>query len=65
MSDVLRRFTAAAAEGDIAEIQGLVPEIQQTLTEFGEAASGFDNNFTFDVSGPWAPASFVDVTLET
>ncbi len=31
----------------------------------GEAASGFDNNFTFDVSGPWAPASFVDVTLET
>ena len=28
-----------------------------------EAARGFDNNFTFDFNGPWAPHNFVDVEL--
>jgi hypothetical protein len=28
-----------------------------------EAAHGFDNNFTFDFNGPWAPHNFVDVEL--
>ncbi|MCA9716066.1 MAG: GvpL/GvpF family gas vesicle protein [Myxococcales bacterium] len=55
------------AERDVMNLACLVPRAE--LGEFdrvvGEAASGFDNNFTFDVSGPWAPASFVDVTLET
>ncbi|MCA9694935.1 MAG: GvpL/GvpF family gas vesicle protein, partial [Myxococcales bacterium] len=30
----------------------------------GEIASGFDSNFTFDLNGPWAPASFTEVALE-
>ncbi len=28
-----------------------------------EAARGFDNNFSFDFNGPWAPHNFVDVEL--
>jgi hypothetical protein len=28
------------------------------------AANFFDNNFTFDYSGPWAPHNFVDLDLE-
>jgi len=28
-----------------------------------EAARGFDNNFSFDFNGPWAPHNFVDVDL--
>ncbi len=28
-----------------------------------EAAGGFDNNFSFDFNGPWAPHHFVDVEL--
>ena len=28
-----------------------------------EAARGFDNNFTFDFNGPWAPHNFVDIDL--
>ncbi len=30
----------------------------------GDAASNFDASYTFSVSGPWAPSSFVDFTLE-
>lgn len=30
----------------------------------GEAASHYDASYTFDISGPWAPSSFVDMTLE-
>jgi len=30
-----------------------------------EAARGFDNNFTFDFNGPWAPHNFVDVELHS
>jgi hypothetical protein len=29
-----------------------------------EAAKLFDNNFTFDYSGPWAPYNFVEIDLE-
>ena len=28
-----------------------------------EAAKLFDNNFTFDYSGPWAPHNFVELDL--
>ena len=28
-----------------------------------EAAKLFDNNFTFDFNGPWAPHNFVDIEL--
>lgn len=40
VSDVLRRFLAAAGEEDIAAVQGLVPEVQRALTEFQAAAGG-------------------------
>ena len=30
-----------------------------------EAARGFDNSFSFDFNGPWAPHHFVDVELRT
>jgi len=30
-----------------------------------EAARGFDNSFSFDFNGPWAPHQFVDVELRT
>lgn len=39
VSDVLRRFLGAAAEEDIAAVQGLVPEVQRALTDW-QAASG-------------------------
>jgi hypothetical protein len=29
-----------------------------------EAANLFDNNFSFDFNGPWAPHNFVDINLE-
>jgi hypothetical protein len=28
------------------------------------AAKFFDNNFSFDYSGPWAPHNFVELDLE-
>jgi hypothetical protein len=28
-----------------------------------EAAGLFDNNFTFDYNGPWAPHNFVQIEL--
>ncbi len=40
VSDVLRRFVDAAADGDGAAIQELVPEIQSAIDAFSEAASG-------------------------
>lgn len=30
-----------------------------------EAARGFDNSFSFDFNGPWAPHHFVDIALQT
>jgi len=30
-----------------------------------ETARGFDNNFSFDFNGPWAPHNFVDVELRS
>ncbi len=29
-----------------------------------EAANSFDNNYTFDYNGPWAPHNFVDIELK-
>ncbi len=41
---------------------------RDTQREFEEAvfraASFFDNNFSFDYNGPWAPHNFVDINLE-
>lgn len=40
VSDVLRRFLAAAASGDLAAVQALVPEVTSTIGEFQAAATG-------------------------
>ena len=40
VSDVLRRFLAAAAEGDVAAVGALVPEVTSTIQEFQAAATG-------------------------
>ena len=40
VSDVLRRFLAAAQKGDVAAVQALVPEVTSTITEFQQAATG-------------------------
>lgn len=40
VSDVLRRFLAAAQKGDVAAVQALVPEVTTTITEFQKAATG-------------------------
>jgi hypothetical protein len=39
VSDVLRRFVDAAASGDTEAVATLVPEVQQVITEFGQAAT--------------------------
>ena len=36
---------------------------QEFETAIFDAARGFDNNFSFDFNGPWAPHNFVDVEL--
>ncbi len=40
VSDVLRRFLDAAAAGDLAAVQALVPEVTSTIGEFQSAATG-------------------------
>jgi hypothetical protein len=40
VSDVLRQFLDAAQEGDVAAVQGLVPEVTSAITEFQQAATG-------------------------
>lgn len=40
VSDVLRRFLDAAASGDLAAVQKLVPEVTSTIGEFQKAATG-------------------------
>lgn len=40
VSDVLRRFLDAAAGGDLAAVQALVPEVTSTIGEFQAAATG-------------------------
>ena len=43
----------------------LVGRQERTRFEAGvfETARMFDNNFTFDYNGPWAPHNFVDIDL--
>ena len=40
VSDVLRRFLAAAAAGNLSAVQALVPEVTSTIGEFQKAATG-------------------------
>lgn len=52
-------------ESEVASLACLVKKSEQRRFEDGiqEAASLFDNNFSFDYNGPWAPYNFVDLTL--
>lgn len=53
-------------ESQVMSLACLVPRDGQDRFEEGvfEAAKLFDNNFTFDYNGPWAPHNFVELNLE-
>ncbi|MCX5894000.1 MAG: GvpL/GvpF family gas vesicle protein [Deltaproteobacteria bacterium] len=53
-------------EGEVMNLACLVGRQAQDRFEAGvfEAAKLFDNNFTFDYNGPWAPHNFVDLDLK-
>ncbi len=53
-------------ESEVMSLACLVPRDGQDRFEEGvfAAAKIFDNNFTFDYNGPWAPHNFVELNLE-
>ena len=53
-------------EREIVNLACLVerPRGGEFETAVFEAAKGFDNNFAFDYSGPWAPHNFVELKLD-
>ncbi len=53
-------------EGEVMSLACLVQRNAQDRFEEGvfAAAKLFDNNFTFDYNGPWAPHNFVELDLE-
>jgi hypothetical protein len=53
-------------ESQVMSLACLVPRDKQDRFEEGifAAAKLFDNNFTFDYNGPWAPHNFVELNLE-
>lgn len=53
-------------EKEVMHLACLVERGAQKAFEDGvfEAANGFDNNFSFDFNGPWAPHHFVGATLQ-
>lgn len=53
-------------ENEVMSLACLVGRETQDHFEEGvfEAAKLFDNNFTFDYNGPWAPHNFVDLDLK-
>lgn len=53
-------------EREVMHLACLVPrEIQGGFEGIvGEAAASFDNHYTFDISGPWAPHNFVELKLK-
>jgi hypothetical protein len=53
-------------EGEVMNLACLVRREAQERFEAGvfEAAKLFDNNFTFDYNGPWAPHNFVELELK-
>lgn len=54
------------SEGEVMNLACLVRKEAQNRFEAGvfEAAKLFDNNFTFDYNGPWAPHNFVELELK-
>jgi hypothetical protein len=57
----------ARGESGVMNLACLVAGDGQERFERGifEAAGRFDDNFSFDYSGPWPPYNFVDVSLQT
>jgi hypothetical protein len=53
-------------EGEVMNLACLVKREAQEKFEEGvfAAAQLFDNNFTFDYNGPWAPHNFVELDLK-
>ncbi len=53
-------------ESEVMSLACLVPREAQGRFEEGvfAAAKLFDNNFTFDYNGPWAPHNFVELDLQ-
>jgi len=53
-------------ESEVMSLACLVPRDAQDRFEEGvfAAAKLFDNNFTFDYNGPWAPHNFVELDLQ-
>jgi len=51
---------------EVANLNLLVPHGQQAQLEQAvfQAATQFDNNFAFDLTGPWAPHNFVEMDLK-
>ncbi len=60
------RRNPARHEKDIMNLACLVVKERRGDFENGvlEAAQGFDNNFTFDYNGPWAPHAFAEINLK-
>ena len=54
------------SESEVMNLACLVSRTGQERFEEGvfEAAKLFDNNFTFDYNGPWAPHNFVELNLQ-
>ncbi|MBM9521175.1 GvpL/GvpF family gas vesicle protein [Desulforhopalus vacuolatus] len=52
-------------ESEVANLVFLIGRDQEAEFEKGilEAAGQFDNNFSFDYNGPWAPHNFVEIDL--
>ena len=71
VSEILAKYcfeikeNKCARESEVMNLAGLVD--RQGLGRFEEgifeAANLFDNSFTFDFNGPWAPHNFVDISL--
>jgi hypothetical protein len=72
VSEILSRYcfeikeNKCARENEVMNLAGLVGRKDLGQFEEGifEAANLFDNNFTFDFNGPWAPHNFVDISLD-
>lgn len=60
------RRSAARTEREVVNLSCLVARAEQDAFErhVSEAAAGFDNHHTFDISGPWAPHNFVELNLK-
>lgn len=53
-------------EREVMHLACLIPRELQGGFEgiVGEAAAAFDNHYTFDINGPWAPHNFVELNLK-